>query len=69
MKRLRIQTAAALSVMFDIDIPQIYTPAVSDAEIDAIVCPKCHGCGDYMHYLTRKTLRCERCGGIGLRPS
>lgn len=67
MKHLRISTAAALSALFGIDI-FVSAPAISKPEIDAIVCPKCRGCGDYMHYLTRKTLRCERCGGVGLRP-
>lgn len=67
MKRLLIRSAAALSALFDIDIILPPTPADAPAW-DTVVCPKCHGIGTYMHYLTRKTLRCERCGGSGLRP-
>jgi hypothetical protein len=67
MKRLLIRSTAALSQLFDIEI--IDRPLLADAPpLDAIVCPKCNGCGDFMHYLTQKTLRCDRCGGAGLRP-
>lgn len=68
MKRLLIRSAAALSELFDLDI--LIPPMLANTPtLDAIVCPKCHGVGDYLHYVTRKTLRCERCGGSGLRPS
>ncbi len=66
MKRLRVSSAVALSALFGIDI---LVPALSipRSEIDTLLCPKCDGVGSFVDYLTKRTRRCDRCGGGGLR--
>jgi hypothetical protein len=67
MKRLLIRSAAALSQLFGIDILLPSLPADAPP-IDAFLCPKCKGRGEFEDYLTRKVRMCDRCGGTGLRP-